>query len=270
MIERLLVLKLDAVDCEAEAWLNGIPLARAHPGRPRVLLPVHEYTMTGDNQLALMVWPYPATMPPDKAPPQQRVIANGRCSAHVRLLLPRTGKLADEGHARTLGQIDWAPDAGQAHVAPLPLDQTLNLPINFPRWRWLDAPAIDDGPALQALVAEQTAQWASQLSQGQPEAFLAALRLRVEEVAAAYQRDARSELDRLRSHLIELAEARRLDWLPLEPAALVLRRVARGRLFECLRTDGTPWLSTKPDADGRQLAWPMRLTAVEGRLYVLR
>lgn len=270
MIERLLVLKLDAVDCEAEAWLNGIPLARAHPGRPRVVLPVHEYTTTGENQLALMVWPYPAAMASEKAPPQQRVTASGRASAHLRLLLPRTGKLADEGHARTLGQIDWAPDAGQAHLAPLPLDQTLNLPINFPRWRWLDAPAIDNSSELQALVAEQTALWARQLAERQPDAFMAALRLRIEEIAAAYQRDARTEHERLRSHLIALSEARRLDWLPLESAGLLLRRVARGRLFECLRADGSPWLSTKPDSDGRQLAWPLRLTAMEGRLYVLR
>ena len=44
MIDRLLVLKLDAIDCEAEALLNGIPVARASPARPRIVVPVHEYT----------------------------------------------------------------------------------------------------------------------------------------------------------------------------------------------------------------------------------
>ena len=32
-MERLLVLKLDAVDCEAEACVNGVPLARVNAAR---------------------------------------------------------------------------------------------------------------------------------------------------------------------------------------------------------------------------------------------
>ena len=67
-MERLLVAKLEVHDCEAELRLNGIPLARADAARPRVVVPVHEYTVAGTNRLELVLWPPPAT-PPAEAPP---------------------------------------------------------------------------------------------------------------------------------------------------------------------------------------------------------
>ena len=54
MIDRLLVLRLDVVDCEAEARLNGVPIARANAARTCAVVPVHEYTVAGVNQLDLV------------------------------------------------------------------------------------------------------------------------------------------------------------------------------------------------------------------------
>ena len=49
-MERLLLLRLRAVNCTAEAWVNGVPVLRAAPGR-HASLPVHEYLSEGDNAL---------------------------------------------------------------------------------------------------------------------------------------------------------------------------------------------------------------------------
>ena len=56
-MERLLVLRLEALGCEAEALLNGVPLARVGGGRPVLTLPVHEYTLSGTNEIELVVKP---------------------------------------------------------------------------------------------------------------------------------------------------------------------------------------------------------------------
>ena len=107
-------------------------------------------------------------------------------------------------------------------------------------------------------------------SAGKPDRFLAATRLRTEEIALAYQRRPEDETQRLRDHLLALHAEGRLKWRPLTPEALVLRPIAAGRLLECLGADGGPALSTEPDDQGRSLSLPLRVTAVDGKLYVLR
>lgn len=268
MIERLLVLKLDAVECEAEACLNGMPIARAHPGQPRIALPVHEYTLSGANRLELVVWPHPAAGSASPAPTPQALVASGRAAAHARLLLPRVGNVTDESSARTLAQLDWAPAAGTGFEAPLSLQVDVQLPVSFPRWRWLEAPAVADPSGLPPQAVAYLRPLADSLAAGDPEPFLTAVRLRTDEIAAAYQQDPREATARLRQHLVACFEAGRLRWQPLD--ALLLRPVAGGRLLECLSPEGQPALCTETDDDGRSLALPLRMAFLESHFYVLR
>lgn len=269
-MERLLVLKLDAQGCEAEAWLNGIPLARVNAARPRAVVPIHEYTLAGANRLELVVWPLPAAAL-DKPPPPQKLVADGTSSAHLRILLPRVGNAADEATARTLAQLDWTLPKGQAYEAPVSLTQEIPLPVSFPRWRWLDAPLAEPTPALQQAALSLLQGFAEGLASGEVDGYLAATRFRTEELALAYQRSPEEALSRLRNHLAALYAAEEgLTFVPLEPDGLVLRRLAGGRLLECLDASGQPALRTPPDAQGKAQLFPLRLAAVEGKLYVLR
>jgi hypothetical protein len=267
MIERLLVIKLDVAECEAEAWLNGVPVARAGADDPSVRVAVNEFTLAGDNHLMLRVWP-PAPGAPETPPAE--VVASGRAGARLRLLLPRVGQPADEASARTLGEQAWAPLEGTRHPAPQDLACSLSLPVGFPRWRWQDAPVIPPGAVAPEAACSHLQSLAEALEAGNPEPYLAATRWRVEELAAAYQRDARDDLRRLREQWLALHEAGTLRWMPMKPADLVLRRVAGGRLLECLDISGAPFLRTLPDDQGRALALPMRMAWVEGKFYGLR
>ena len=269
-MERLLVLKLDAVDCDAEACLNGVPVARVNAARPSAIVPIHEYTAAGPNQLKLVIWPRSAVTPESPPLPAEPRVSDGRRLVQLRILLPRTGSMADESTARTLAQLDWAPPEGEAYQAPLVLAQDFGLPVSFPRWRWLEAPVIDDIPSLHSQALAVLQGLGRDLAAGQPERFLAATRLRTEEIAVAYQRRPEDETQRLRDHLLSLHAEGRLKWPPLTAAALVLRPIADGRLLDCLGADGRPALSTAPDDQGRSVMLPLRVTAVEGKLYVLR
>jgi hypothetical protein len=270
LIDRLLVLRLDAVDCAAEAFLNGVPIARADAARTRAIVPVHEYTVAGVNRLELVLWPRAAAAAQVEQAAPERCVANGKQAAGIRILLPRVGNAADESSARTLAQLDWAPAAGLAYDAPLTLRQEVTLQVNFPRWRWLDAPAAAPTPAMRQLALGFVQQLARDLSDGNVDAFMNATRLRTEELAVAYQRDAADEAARLRAYLLDHVMSKRLDWLPLDADGFVLRSIADGRLLECLDASGAPMLRTAADATGRSMALPLRLAAVEGRLYVLR
>ena len=147
--------------------------------------------------------------------------------------------------------------------------QSVDLPIAFPRWRWLDAPVIADSPTLLKDLAAYLLPIAVGLAKGDAEPLIQASRLRLDELAQAYQRNLADDVARLRQHIQTLHAAQ-----PLQPALpavgnIRLRSVAGGRLVECLAPDGQALLQS-PVAGGGTVVWPLRIAAVEGRFYVLR
>ena len=56
-MERLLVLRLEAVGCSAEAVINGLPLLRVGGAQALATLPVHEFTQAGSNEVMLVIHP---------------------------------------------------------------------------------------------------------------------------------------------------------------------------------------------------------------------
>jgi len=86
-MERLLVLRLDSIGVTAEALLNGVPLARSGPGPGggagpgAVTLPIHEYTLSGANDLQLVIQP----PPPGQAGAPAPLLSDGQRGASLRL-----------------------------------------------------------------------------------------------------------------------------------------------------------------------------------------
>lgn len=262
-MDRLLVLRVRSKKVCAEAWLNGVPLARTPKGGGDCCVPVHEYVIAGANRLELVVDPAP---PGGAAPPPH---LGGDAAADAMLLLPRIGQLAAEHSARLLGQVSWSAPEGEIVRPPVQLSHELDIPVRFPRWRWLDAPPVTDIDGLRASAAAYLQDIAIALSRGDPEHMIGCAKLRFEEIALAYQRPPADDVARWRARvqLLHAQKAMRPD-LPT-PETLLLRPVADGRLLECLGPDGLPILRcARPD--GTHVFWPMRLAAVERRFYPLR
>ncbi len=269
-MERLMMLRVQALGCAAEVQLNGLPVARLGPQGGCVSLPVHEYAVAGRNRLAFTVGPLPLL---GDAPPAQPKVADGKVAIRVVLALCHQGQSPLDPNARVLSQLSWSPGLHEKHDWPFSFGQDVELPVNFPRWRWLDAPVIAQGAALQRQVLEFLQQTAIEFQQGNPDNFLATARLRTEELALAYQRAPAAWTLQIREHFQQLFDSQALATVaPPEPDGLILRPVAQGRLVECLAPDGGPVLRTvagkEPPAS--QVAWPLRLAQVEGKLYILR
>jgi hypothetical protein len=271
MIERLLVLRLESIGLVAEAALNGVPLARSTPGGGAVTLPVHEYALAGANELTLQLLPPDTTVADVLAgpPPTQPWLADAPAAASLRLLLPRVGQRAHPEFARTVAALDWAAPAGEVHELPLLLRRSVELPITFPRWRWLDAPAVADVGAVVPAAASFLQPLAIALQRGDVEPLVQAARLRFEELAQAYQSDLAADVARFRDAVAAAHAALPLKPAVPVPAKLRLRGLAGGRLLECLDPAGEPVLRCAGPG-GSTLAWPIRLAVVDGRFYVLR
>jgi hypothetical protein len=180
------------------------------------------------------------------------------------------GAAIDEAQSRTLARLEWACAAGDALSFPTRVAQDVELPLRFPRWRWLDAPVVQPTPALLQQAHAFVSGLARDLARGQTESFMTAVRLRTEELAVAYQRSAESETSRLREWFEQMYASSSLVWQSLMPDEMQLRRVAGGRLLECVRGDGGAALTTMPDKTATIVSMPLRLSLVEGRFYVLR
>ena len=266
-MDRLLMLELAAGGCAVEAQLNGMPLAALGPAGGSVSLAVHEYTLAGRNQLSLVIGP---AAPGASAPSQPRV-AIGPTWARARLVLVRHGQSPADPGARELGVAEWATAEGKAYDAPSTHSRDVDLPVNFPRWRWLDAPPIGVTVPVQRAILEFLQQLAVELGRGNPDPLIAASKLRFDELALAYQTDTNLEVQRFRDQVQRLYAAKALKVMPPVAAELVLRPLVEGRLIECLAPTGGPALRTSNEApELGDHAWPIRLAMVEGRIYVLR
>jgi len=266
-MERLLMLHLQAGACSAEVLLNGMPIAHVGADGGHACLAVHEYTLTGKNRLELVVG---AGVPGQPAASQPRA-AVVPTWARARLVLARQGRSAADPDVRVLVSVEWLAPEGKSYDAPVTQTKDVDLPVNFPRWRWLDAPPIAINAGVQRQVLEFLQQLALDLARGDPELLLAAAKLRFDELALAYQQTTSEGVQRFRDHLQQLYAAKALKLIPPNADELVLRPVLDGRLIDCLTPAGAPALRTQNgDPALGNHAWPLRLAIVEGKIYVLR
>jgi len=266
-MERVLMLQLDAVGCAAQAVLNGLPVASVGVAGGRVCLAVNEYTLTGRNELSVVVGPAPAG---SDTTPMPRV-SIGTTSVTARLVLARMGQSPADANVRVLAEVAWSVDDSKSYDTPATHAKEVELPVNFPRWRWLDAPAVSIGPGVQRQVLEFVQQRSVELGRGHPDALIAACKLRFDELALAYQTDSAVLVQRFRAHVQRLYADKALKLVPPLPQELLLRPLLDGRLIECLSVQGGPALCTRNEEPGSpNHAWPLRLAMVEGRIYVLR
>jgi len=267
---RLLVLRLEARGCEAEAWINGIAVARVDAACQRLLVPVHEYVVEGANHIELRLWPASAGAAAGPLAPGVERLCDGAERARLQLLLADSDLPTQGNDGRALARIDWTPAAGEVCTTPLGLRRQALLPVRFPRWRWCDTPRIEDPAAVLPAVRTLLRQWSQALSGGHSAGFLVATRLRTAELSVAYGWSAGAAEGRLRAHLAALHRDGMRAWLPGPEDELVLRPVADGRLLECLGAGGACALRTRPGGDGASCSLPLRVALVGNRPQVLR
>ncbi|RZJ07411.1 MAG: hypothetical protein EOP39_16470 [Rubrivivax sp.] len=256
-----------------EVYVNGVPVLRMPAGPGSQSVTVHEYLQNGSNRLTMVVAPLPiaqAVAAPNTSD-QPRMAARA-AHARARFVLLRQGKSFADEAVRVLAEVAWAVEEGQSYEAPTAVHQDLELPVGFPRWRWLDAPVLNPSPQDRQTVLATLQRIAFDLSRGNADSWLAACRLKLEEVDQAYQRPAGTGAAALREQVQQLWQAGTLaTLLPPTTDTLLLRLLAGGRLVECLNPIGNPVLSTQnDDVSPGNVSWPLRLTLIEGKVYVLR
>lgn len=272
-MDRLMMLHVQSKGAAVEVLLNDMPVITLPPEGGTATQAVHEHCLAGRNRLAMRVGP----LQPEGVKPQP-VVTRGDIAVHTVLALVHKGQAPTDTEARVLSRMSWQPAPNERVDWPFTFHQDVSLPVNFPRWRWLDAPAVDLDDARQTQVLMLLQDLALDLQLGSPDRLLDLARLRSEELAVAYQSNTLDWQQAIRNDVQRLFEAGALATVaPPQAGDLALRVIADGRLIDCVGTDGAPALRSQPmaldPADPKALTqafWPLRLACVEGKLYALR
>ncbi|UXH76146.1 hypothetical protein [Roseateles amylovorans] len=283
-MNRLLTLRVRTAGCAADASLNDLPLVRVGGTGGATALPVHEFLLRGLNRLMLRVDPASIDAGADVPPSAELVLHLARApvdldrssildtSGQRDLLLARTGwgaGFADAGGAPTepTTSSGEGEGAGAWHRGV-----DVDLPVDLPRWRWLDAPAVPVGSmeAMRARALQCVQQRVLEFRRGDGAGWLGLTRLAREERAVAYGGNVRAREQAFLDTLRAAPDGRPWSWSWPESDDFVLRPEADGRLMSCLRRDGGPVLEAQ-SRDGRH-AWslPLRLAWLDERLHGLR
>jgi len=263
------MLEAQVEGCDAEAYLNGIPLALLLSSRNRsVSIPAMQYLVAGDNHVMLAINPGPT---PESSLEGADWTAPEEAQAAVRLVTYPVGAFPGDPGGMEHLNLYWAGDGQDGGTRRLEgvVNWANNWPVPAGPWAWESAQPLDLETSLGAIEAFITRVHAA--LEARDAGFMLQLSTdHLGELAAAYTLDLAAE--RQTGIDVFAEEFGRPDWAmqPLEPKAHDLRLCAGGRLVECVRADREPILRAVPTADGEFYFFPMMLGAVGGQLRLLR
>lgn len=268
---KAICLEAAVAGCEAEVYLNDIPLGRI-AGEGVSALPdrfgmtVSDYVVNGPNRIELLL--FPGERPSlAKAPQEPRDTAG--VQAWIRLAEYDAGVAIGDG-GYTLHEVYFPGDRGEL-PAPMAVGDTVNVTSQFASpWAWeLAEPLVMSG----ALVGEATRfvedVWhifSTRDVAGQN----AISDLNVREGCLAYGSDFRQTRADHNAMLGDIFGDPSFAMRPLDHERFDFRLCAGGRLIECVGIDGKPVVRSEPDREGTILRVPLLLGRVQGRMAWLR
>lgn len=264
------ILEAGVFGCDAEVYLNGIPLALLLSSRNRtVSVPVMQYLVSGENHVMLAInpgsTPKTAMQGPDWTAPRD-------ARASFRLVsYPIDSFPGDPGGLEHLAR-SWTGDGqegGTRGLEGMAFWQADQWPVPAGPWAWESATVLDLVASL-SLIEDFIAQVHQALESRDTDVMIHLASHHLREVSAAYSLDLAQEQQAGWDFLAE--EFAKPDWVmePLDPGTYDLRACAGGRLVECVRTDREPILREVSNAEGEYFFYPMRIGAVGGKLRILR
>ncbi|MBX3274198.1 MAG: hypothetical protein KF729_28280 [Sandaracinaceae bacterium] len=286
---------------DAEVFLNGAPIERAHRGFPRFAqLPVSEWLVQGENRLSVTILgadhlPQPeppregdeaseadgegVALAPVAPPPAAAAAAASEDEPLLRVALcvGDLGELVEPGQDRELLVLEWTPPPPPAEDEPpflLPHEVEEHIALSHPwgSWSWEAAPVLDllEDPAIVLEASDFVAELHAAMVAGRLDAVIDRSAPKFDEVAPCYDFDPADARGRLPLAWPEISASPDFRLADFDPSDLELRPCCGGRVLEPRTLAGEPVIRQAVPIDDSLWAMPLFLARVDGRLTVVR
>jgi len=273
MTETFYVLEAAAEACVAEFYLNGIPvMRRGVEGGESFAVQVNHLLVDGLNSLECALFPGPVPSLARWGEFGPRVLYAGTPIQKVRMSLKTYpfGATVGGPEARELQRLEWqgAPDDRRAIARNLTTQ--IDLGPLYGRWQWQDAPDVKWDAAERFELVELLETIGAAIQAGEPDPFLEASAIRIDEISRAYATDPAERRAMIDRGIFVDSGAPGFKVAPLDPREFDFRICGGGKLVECIATDWQPILRAGPDRQGSYSFYDMIAARIGGRWQIVR
>lgn len=254
-IENYYIAELQARGCDAEMYVNAIPVARAYGASPHQTRPVNHYLQPGKNEFAIaaLLGPTPTTAwrrPPEDMP------ATGKVKARLWRVPP--GGFPGEAGSEALVTLEWPVTENDSRLKLAAFE----MPSSTPTPAWTGCEQVQLTEVERAEIVAILKALSTSLQARNPEPFIRAAAPRYADCGAAFGIDLEADREEFRRQLASFPDA---VFEEIDEKLLDLRVVARSRQIDCLDREWRSPLRTRPEKDGStKLSYRIRLGKIGG------
>jgi hypothetical protein len=237
-------------------------LAKLHQGR-ELLLPIHEYVQSGENRIQVIV--LSKTLEDSE---NALLVQDCHASVWVELQKDRGPDLLVQPHV--LFELNASFRRGQRLKKNRLLDSMVDLPVSFPRWRYLDILPSNSGTNDSTLIEDFLLVFLAQFQAGKVSQLLPFFTTRNRELATAYGLDPQVVHGDFASHLKHLCTQSELLDFALDPQNWRVQCIRNSPVYALLGRNHEPLLQWKCGLSGTRFQLPMHVGVLGGEVFVLR
>ncbi|MCE2744658.1 MAG: hypothetical protein LW710_01970 [Burkholderiales bacterium] len=261
-MDKTLLLRACVHGQDALLGLNGMVLAKLYQGR-ELLLPIHEYVQSGENRIQVIL--LPSTL---ENSGNSLLMQDCQASVSVELQKDRGPDLLVQ--PSVLFELNASALRGQRLRKSRLLDSIVDLPVSFPRWRYLDVLPSSSGTNDSALIEDFLLSILAQFQAGKVSALLPFFTTRNRELATAYGLDPQVVLGNFTSHLKHLCAHSEILESALDPENWRIQCIRNSPVHAVLGKLHEPLLQWKCSHTGTTFQLPMHVGVLGGEVFVLR
>lgn len=225
-------------------------------------LPVHEFIQQGDNRIE--VWPAQSSA-------SGLQLFKTAFSAHVQLELVKDrgpGQLVQAVPVSGF-KVDIKPGELRSLCVPM-LDEQVDLPVQFPKWRFLDLQGEPNAQVDHARIVRFVHQLSGLFSTGQVDALLPWFSHRNRELMLAYNLDVQDAFEQFRNHLKWLCTECELVADALDPDLWQVKCSPHAPIYSLFSTRGTSVLQFRHADSSRRFQLPLHVAVLNDDVFVVR
>lgn len=257
-MDRTLLLRASVHGQDAVLNLNGMVLSKLHAGR-ELLLPIHEYVQSGENRIQVTV-----------LPSADHALVSRDCGATVSVELQKDRGPDVLVQPHVLFELNASFQRGQRVIKNRLLDSTLDLPVSFPRWRYLDILPSAGGVNDSVLIEDFLLNLLALFKSVNASALLPFFSIRNRELASAYGLDPQQVHADFAAHVKQLCTHAEFLESTLDPQWWNVHCIRQSPVHALLGKNHEPLLQWKCSLTGAILQLPMHVAVLGGEVFVLR